>query len=251
MALKSHYQKCEKSLMSATRRLFSIIQTLPSAKRPITAQQLCEQLEVSLRTIYRDIAELQAQNIPIEGEAGIGYILRDGYDMPPLMLTLDELEAALLGAQWVAERGDEKLSIGARSLVEKLNDVVPQHLKKVADSLVVVAPCLTPIISDTIDSEVLREAMRSRKKVKIEYTDGAGKVSQRTIWPFMLAYFETVKLAVAWCEKREGFRHFRTDRIVDMEVLEEQFPATTQQLKQDWWEQEKEKPRVYAKDSLS
>lgn len=116
--------------MSATRRLFSIIQTLRSAKRPITAQQLCEQLEVSLRTIYRDIAELQAQNIPIEGEAGIGYILRDGYDMPPLMLTLDELEAALLGAQWVAERGDEKLSIGARSLVEKLNDVVPQHLKK-------------------------------------------------------------------------------------------------------------------------
>lgn len=228
--------------MSATSRLFSVIQTLRSAKRPITAQQLSDQLEVSLRTIYRDIAELQAQNIPIEGEAGIGYVLRKGYDMPPLMLTPDELEAALLGAQWVAERGDKKLSDGAKSMIEKLNNVIPKHLKPIIDSSVVVAPCLTPAVPDAVDPERLRDAMRSQNKVEIEYSDGAGRASQRTIWPFMLAYFETTKLIVAWCEKRRGFRHFRTDRVMNMNVLDDRFTVTTNQLKQEWWEIEKQKP---------
>lgn len=228
--------------MSATSRLFSVIQTLRSAKRPITAQQLSDQLEVSLRTIYRDIAELQAQNIPIEGEAGIGYVLRKGYDMPPLMLTPDELEAALLGAQWVAERGDKKLSDGAKSMIEKLNNVIPKHLKPIIDSSVVVAPCLTPAVPDAVDPERLRDAMRNQNKVEIEYSDGTGRASQRTIWPFMLAYFETTKLIVAWCEKRRGFRHFRTDRVINMNVLDDRFTVTTNQLKQEWWEIEKQKP---------
>lgn len=236
--------------MPPTSRLFSIIQTLRAAKRPITAQQLRGQLEVSLRTIYRDIAELQAQNVPIEGEAGVGYILRRGYDMPPLMLTPDELEAALLGAQWVAERGDTKLADGANSLIAKLNSVIPQHLKQIIDSSVVAAPCLTPITPDSVDPERLREVMRERNKIEIEYINGAGQRTKRTIWPFMLAYFETVKLVVAWCEKREGFRHFRTDRIMHMQVLDEKFPTTSDKLKRDWWEEEKEKPRIYAKDEL-
>ncbi|HBY87285.1 MAG TPA: YafY family transcriptional regulator [Colwellia sp.] len=237
--------------MSATSRLFSIIQTLRAAKKPITARQLCVQLEVSLRTIYRDIAELQAQNVPVEGEAGIGYVLRKGYDMPPLMLTPDELEAALLGAQWVAERGDTKLADGANNLIAKLNDVIPRHLKPFIESSVVAAPCLKPAIPDNVDPERLREAMRLRKKIEIEYVDGADRISKRIIWPFMLAYLETAKLVVAWCEKRKGFRHFRTDRIMNMNVLDEKFPTTTDKLKLEWWEKEKEKPRFYAKDELS
>lgn len=236
--------------MPPTSRLFSIIQTLRTAKRPVTAQQLRNQLEVSLRTIYRDIAELQTQHVPIEGEAGIGYVLRKGYDMPPLMLTPDELEAALLGAQWVAGRGDAKLADGANSLIAKLNNVIPKHLKQVIDSSVVTAPCLTPIAPDNVDPDHLREIMRLRRKIHIEYIDRAEKKSKRTIWPFMLAYFETVKLVVAWCEKREGFRHFRTDRIVKMDVLDEEFPITTDKLKLAWWEEEKEKPRLYVKDGL-
>jgi len=236
--------------MSATSRLFSIIQTLRTAKRPITARQLCDQLEVSLRTIYRDVAELQAQNVPVEGEAGIGYVLRKGYDMPPLMLTPDELEAALLGAQWVSERGDTKLANGANSLVEKLNDVIPRHLKQFIDSSVVAAPCLTPTTPDNVDPERLRAVMRLRKKIEIEYVDGAGRISKRTIWPFMLAYLEASKLVVAWCEKRKGFRNFRTDRIMQMNVLDEKFPMTTERLKLDWWEEEKDKPSFYAKSNL-
>ena len=234
--------------MSATSRLFSIIQTLRAAKRPITARQLCDQLEVSLRTIYRDIAELKSQNVPVEGEAGIGYVLRKGYDMPALMLTPDELEAAMLGAQWVAERGDMKLASGAKSLIEKLNGALPLHLKQFIDSSVVAAPCLMLASPDNVDPEQLREAMRLRKKIEIEYVDGTDRTSKRTIWPFMLAYFETAKLVVAWCEKRKGFRHFRTDRIMQMNVLDEKFPTTTDKLKLDWWEEEKEKPRFYTKD---
>lgn len=236
--------------MSATSRLFSIIQTLRAAKRPITARQLCDQLEVSLRTIYRDIAELQAQNVPVEGEAGIGYVLRKGYDMPPLMLTPDELEAALLGAQWVAERGDTKLADGANNLIAKLNDIIPRHLKQFVDSSVVTAPCLTPTTADNVDPERLREAMHLCKKIEIEYIDVADRISKRTIWPFMLAYLETTKLVVAWCEKRKGFRHFRTDRIMKMNILDEKFPTTTNKLKREWWKEEKEKPRFYEKDEL-
>jgi len=247
MVLENLYPKCETYFMSATSRLFSIIQTLRAAKRPITARQLCDQLEVSLRTIYRDVAELQAQNVPVEGESGIGYVLRKGYDMPPLMLTPDELEAALLGAQWVSGRGDTKLADGANNLIAKLNDVIPRHLKKFIDSSVVAAPCLTPTTPDNVDPERLREAMRLRKKIEIEYVDAADRVSKRTIWPFMLAYLETSKLVVAWCEKRKGFRNFRTDRIIQMNVLDETFPMTTERLKLDWWEEEKEKPRFYAK----
>lgn len=231
--------------MSATRRLFEIIQTLRSAKRPVTAQHLSNQLEVSVRTIYRDIAELQSQNVPIDGEAGVGYRLRKGYDMPPLMLSPDELEAALLGAQWVAERGDKKLSAGAKSMIDKLNEVIPKHLKQVVNSSVVLAPCLNPPSPDTVDSEQLREAMRSQKKVVIEYVDVNGRVSQRTIWPFMLAYLESAKLTVAWCEQRQGFRHFRTDRIRKLTVLREHSPVPTDQLKRQWWTAEKEKPQVY------
>lgn len=250
MALESLYPKCDHYIMPPTSRLFSIIQTLRAAKKPITARQLCEQLEVSLRTIYRDIAELQAQHVPVEGEAGIGYVLRKGYDMPPLMLTPDELEAAFLGAQWVTERGDPKLASGAKSLIAKLNNVIPLHLKHIIDSSTVTAPCLTPVIPDSVNSERLREIMHLRKKIHIEYIDGAEQRSKRTIWPFMLAYFETVKLVVAWCEKREGFRHFRTDRIVYMHVLDEKFPTTTNKLKQAWWAEEKDKSRYYTKDGL-
>ena len=251
MALKNLYLKCDNSLMSATSRLFSIIQTLRAAKKPITAQQLCSQLEVSLRTIYRDIAELQAQNIPVDGEAGVGYVLRKGYDMPPLMLTHDELEAALLGAQWVAERGDAKLANGANSLIEKLSSAIPQHLKQIVDSPVVAAPRLTQACPDNVDPERLREIMRQRKKIKIEYANGAGQKTTRTIWPFMLAYFETTKLVVAWCEKREEFRHFRTDRIMQIKVLDEKFPMTINKLTLAWWDGEKTKSRFYAKDGLN
>src|SRR5580692_9920437 len=112
--------------MRRTERLFAIIQVLRARRRPVTARQLADELDVSLRTIYRDTAELLAQRVPLRGGAGIGYVLDAGYDLPPLMLTADELEAAMLGAGWVSERGDASLARGARSLIEKLGQVAPK-----------------------------------------------------------------------------------------------------------------------------
>lgn len=117
--------------MRRTERLFQIIQTLRSKRRPVTGRELADELEVSLRTLYRDIAELMAQRVPIRGEAGTGYVIDTDYDMPPLMLTQDELEAAVLGAAWVAQRGDAALARGARDLIGKLTQAVPEHLRPV------------------------------------------------------------------------------------------------------------------------
>lgn len=227
--------------MPSTHRLFSIIQALRSARRPVTAGQLATKLEVSLRTIYRDILELQTQNVPIEGEAGVGYILKDGYELPPLMLTPNELEAAVLGAHWVTQRGDASLAEGAKDLIAKLDSMIPQHLKPVIEPSIVSAPSFAPTANDSIDISILRQAIRLRKKVHIDYQDSHKRYTQRIIWPFMIAYFETAKVVAAWCEHRDGFRHFRSDRISTMAILEDQFPLSIEDLKATWWEEEKKK----------
>lgn len=218
-------------------RLFSIIQILRSTRQPVKAAELAQRLEVSQRTIYRDIAELQAQRVPIQGEAGIGYVLQKGFDLPPLMLTPDELEAALLGAQWVASRGDSELERGAHSLIEKIQQIVPQHLRPLLGSpTVTAAPC--PPVTDRVDSGLLRKAIRERNKLQILYEDEQGRSSERIVWPFLLAYFESVRLLCTWCELRQAFRHFRTDRILSLQVLEERHPQTATQLYEQWQAEE-------------
>src|SRR5579872_7124420 len=119
-------------------RLFRLIQVLRRAKRPVTANAIAEELETSLRTIYRDIAQLMADRVPIRGEAGIGYVLDGGFDMPPLMLTPDEIEAAMLGAHWVRERADPALARAASDLVAKIGAVIPEHLRPI-----LIEPALT------------------------------------------------------------------------------------------------------------
>jgi len=220
--------------MLPTNRLFSIIQILRSAKYPIKAQQLAEEMEVSVRTIYRDIAELQNQYIPIVGEVGIGYVLEPGFDMPPLMLTANELEAALLGAHWVSQRGDSTLANGARDLIAKIQSVVPEHLQSVILDSPTIAPTLSPVIPDDMDMGQIREAIREQRKIHINYTDKNDKHSQRTLWPFMVAYFETVRLIVAWCEERDAFRHFRTDRITHIDILDDTFSTSCADLRKAW-----------------
>lgn len=214
-------------------RLFSIIQILRSAKQPVKAAQLAESLEVSQRTIYRDIAELQAQNVPILGEAGIGYVLKNGFDLPPLMLTPDELEAALLGAQWVTQRGDPDLSRGARSLMEKIQQILPQHLQNIVGAPTVTAPSCEQT-QDNIDTGLLRNAIREQRKIRIHYRDEQGRSSKRVLWPFLLAYFDSVRLLCAWCELRNDYRHFRTDRILSIDILEEYFPKPATVLYEEW-----------------
>lgn len=220
--------------MLPTNRLFSIIQILRNARLPVKAQKLADKFEVSIRTIYRDIAELQNQHVPIQGEAGVGYILKPGYELPPLMLTANELEAVALGAHWVSQRGDKHLSQSANSLLEKIKNVVPEHLQSVILDSNLISANFADVVEDSINMDDVREAIRQQNKLFIAYTDVKDNTSHRIIWPIMVAYFNSVRLVVAWCENRHDFRHFRTDRIKKIELLNENYPQRRQDLKAQW-----------------
>jgi predicted DNA-binding transcriptional regulator YafY len=220
--------------MRRTERLFAILQVLRAWKRPVTGQQLATELEVSLRTIYRDTAELAAQRVPLRGGAGIGYVLDPGYELPPLMLTADELEAAMLGAAWVAQRGDASLARGARSLIEKLGQVVPKDLRPVLLDASLRPARRRAGILDGIDIGPIRQAIRDRRKLEIRYEDAGKKVTTRVVWPFLIGFMDEVRVVAAHCELRDGFRHFRTDRIRGATVLEARVPETQRTLIKRW-----------------
>ncbi|WP_096086017.1 helix-turn-helix transcriptional regulator [Agaribacterium haliotis] len=226
--------------MHPTHRLFSIIQVLRSARQPVLAQELAQQFEVSVRTIYRDIAELQNQHLPVVGEAGIGYVLKKGHDLPPLMLTPDELDAVLLGINWVSQRGDESLNKASKSLLNKIRDVVPEHLQSVILNEASLAPSYRQVFNDSLDMSRLREAIRRAQKIKIRYCNAQGESSERIIWPFMLAYFDVSRLICAWCEYRQNFRHFRSDRIAEISYLDQYFEPSSEELKKRWRKQQAE-----------
>jgi predicted DNA-binding transcriptional regulator YafY len=215
-------------------RLFQIIQVLRRSRRPVTASQLAAELEVSQRSIYRDIADLIGQRVPIRGEAGIGYALDRDFDMPALMLTPDELEAAVLGAQWVADRGDAILARAARDLISKISSVVPERLRPFIAEPSIGAPTSRAPAADGIDIALTRSWIRSGRKIRIRYRDERSRETERTIWPTIIGYAETVRLLAAWCELRRGFRHFRTDRIMSAEFLQEQCGCRPRELRARW-----------------
>jgi len=224
--------------MRRAERLFQIIQILRRSKRrPITATDIAGELETSLRTVYRDISQLLAERVPIRGEAGIGYILEDGFDMPPLMLTADEIEVAMLGAQWVMGRGDVALSRAARDLVAKIGAVVPAQLKPLAIDSTLVSPSWRRIENDTIDMIRLRAAIHAQTKVVLAYSDDKARQTRRTIWPIAVSYWDTVRVIVAWCELRKDFRSFRTDRVGSADFLVERYPVARSRLTAQWRKQ--------------
>ncbi|MDQ0391114.1 helix-turn-helix transcriptional regulator [Labrys monachus] len=215
-------------------RLFQIIQILRRSGRPVTAGLLAGELEVSKRSVYRDIADLMAQRVPIRGEAGLGYVLDRDFDMPPLMLTPDEIEAAVLGAQWVAERGDAVLAAAARDLIAKIATAVPERLRPFIAEPTVGAPSGTMAAPDGLDIARTRAWIRSGRKIRIRYRDQHSEDSERTIWPVIIGYAETVRLLAAWCELRRDFRHFRTDRILAAEFLDECHGSRPGDLRTRW-----------------
>jgi len=215
-------------------RLFRIIQILRRARMPVTAVDMASELETSLRTVYRDISQLMADRVPIRGEAGIGYVLEGGFDMPPLMLTPDEIEAAMLGAQWVQNRADPALARAAADLVAKIGAVVPDHLRPHLMEPTLTALRYRKVEPDTIDMERVRTSIRAQGKIELTYRDEAGHESKRLIWPIAVSYWESVRLIVAWCELRNGFRHFRTDRVVAAEFLDKRYPTSRARLKTAW-----------------
>jgi predicted DNA-binding transcriptional regulator YafY len=215
-------------------RLFQIIQVLRRSARPVTAGMLAEELEVSKRSVYRDIADLIGQRVPIRGEAGLGYVLARDFDMPPLMLTPDELEAAVLGAQWVAERGDRALAGAARDLIAKIAAAVPENLRPFIAEPTIGAPPAMGQALDGLDIARTRLWIRDGRKIRIRYRDQETQDSQRIIWPVIIGYAETVRLLAAWCELRQGFRHFRTDRILGAEFLDEGHGCRRGELTTRW-----------------
>lgn len=205
-------------------RLFQIIQILRRSTRPVTGAAMAMELEVSARTIYRDIAALMAERVPIVGEAGFGYLLAEGYDLPPLMLTPAELEAIALGAQWVAGRQDAQLAAAARDVLIKIEAMVPPHLRPyIAAPSTGVRPPLAPP-PNPVSASLFREAIRRRLRLHLTYRSEAGDETARTVWPIILGYSDTQNLLVAWCELRQDFRHFRTDRIISANILDQPIP---------------------------
>lgn len=215
-------------------RLFQIIQILRRSTKPVTASQLAAELEVSQRSVYRDIADLIGQRVPIYGEAGIGYVLDRDFDMPPLMLTPDELEAAVLGAQWVADRGDAVLASAARDLISKIAASVPENLRPFIFESSIGAPTSQGGTADGLDIAQARAWIRSGRKIRICYRDEQSRDTERTIWPTIIGYAETVRLLAAWCELRQDFRHFRTDRVIAAEFLEESHRCRPGELRARW-----------------
>ena len=220
--------------MRRTERLFGIIQALRTARSPVTGQALATRFEISLRTLYRDMAELLAQRVPVRGEAGTGYVIDRDFDMPPLMLTVDELEAAVLGAAWVAQRGDDALARGARDLVAKLSAAVPDHLRTVVIDAGIGPMSRPQRTIDSLDVSIVRAAIRDRRKLSIVYVDVGGATTTRVIWPIVIGYNEDIRLVAAHCELRGDFRHFRTDRMIAANRLDEKIPEPLVRLRARW-----------------
>jgi predicted DNA-binding transcriptional regulator YafY len=215
-------------------RLFQIIQILRRSSRPVTAREIARELEVSPRTVYRDVADLIAQRVPVQGEAGFGYTLDDGFDMPPLMLTPDEIEAAVLGAQWVAGRGDPVLANAARDLIAKITSVVPERLRPIIAEPAIGTRSIRPPAPDRIDLARARLWIRDGRKIEIDYLDQHGVPTVRVIWPIILGFLDDTRMLAAWCELRQDFRHFRADRIAAAKFLDERYDSRPATLRQRW-----------------
>ncbi len=227
-------------------RLFQIIQILRRSSRPVTAAALAAEIEVSKRTVYRDVADLIGQRVPIVGEAGFGYLLAPEYDMPPLMLTPDELEAVVLGSQWVAARGDRVLSGAANDVVAKIAAVVPERLRQFIVAPSVGAKPGRTMSPDPVDTTELRMAIREGRKLRLRYRSENGEETDRIVWPVILGYDEATRLIVAWCELRQGFRHFRTDRVIQATVLADANGLRKGELRRRWelWREQQRRDRI-------
>jgi len=218
--------------VSRAQRLLDLIQELRGHRRAVSGAALAEGLGISLRTLYRDIETLKAQGADIDGEPGVGYILRPGYMLPPLMFSQEEIEAIVLGSRWVADRADAPLGNAARAALAKIAAVLPDDLKEGVDATNLLIGPGEPVVEG--DLATIRQAIRTERKLRIAYVDGKGAGTRRTIWPFALAFFDRVRVVVAWCETREGYRHFRTDRIGQLTLTDTRYPRRRLALLKDW-----------------
>jgi predicted DNA-binding transcriptional regulator YafY len=227
--------------MSRAQRLLDLIQVLRRHRHPVSGRSLADELGVSLRTLYRDIVTLQAQGARIDGEPGLGYVLRPGFMLPPLMFSEEEIEALVLGSRWVAKRADQRLGAAARDALAKIAAVLPPDLRDDLDASTLLVAA-EPTAAGDAELATVRDAIRRERKIDIRYRDVKNVESERRIWPFAVGFFERVGIVAAWCEVRKGFRHFRTDRIVALSPTDIRYPRRRQALLAEWRQAEGIRP---------
>lgn len=220
--------------MSRSARLLALMELLRRHRHPVSGADLASELGISLRTLYRDIATLQGQGAHIDGAAGLGFVLRPGFTLPPLMFGAEQAEALALGARWVMTRGDERLAAAARGALAKIVAVLPpESAAAVEASALLIGPAdVRPATAMGLPE--LRDAIRRGQALQIRYRDAAERLSDRRIWPFALGFFEQVHVLVAWCEARASIRHFRVDRIVSAEDTGQRYPGDRHALMRQW-----------------
>ncbi|HWE29264.1 MAG TPA: YafY family protein [Polyangia bacterium] len=216
-------------------RLFRIVQLLRRRKLT-TAKQLADELEVSERTVYRDVADLVGSGVPIRGEAGVGYALERGFDLPPLMFTEDELEALVLGVRVVESWGDATLGSAARSVVHKVEAVLPERLQDRIGKAPLFAPGFHVPAGSARELGTLRRAIRERRKARMSYVDRALASTERTVRPLGLFFWGASWTVAAWCELRQGFRGFRLDRVQKLELTDQRFDDEAGQTLADFFD---------------
>ena len=219
---------------------------LRGRRRPVTAAQLAGDLAVSVRTVYRDVQTLIGLGAPIDGGAGVGYLLRAGFFLPPLMFGEEELEALVLGARWVQGQGDPALARAADSALTKIATASPRDLRDRIAETGLFAPRFDRPAQESTGLRTIREAIRREHKLRIRYLSIAGSETDRVIWPVALVFFEGTRIVAAWCELRADFRHFRADRISSLETTGSPYPRARRELARLWRQQLKAPQRPAA-----
>ena len=222
--------------MARSERLLNLLQALRRARKAVTGVALARELGVSIRTLYRDIASLKSLGALVDGEPGVGYVLRGGLLLPPLMLTEEEIEALVLGSRWVEKRAgaDPRLASAAGDALAKISAVLPRDLRQDLEASTLLVGPRKSSPQEAIDAATLRKAIRSECKLRMTYRDAKGRDSRRVIWPFAIGYFEEARVLVAWCETRTEFRHFRTDRILQLAEMGQRYPRRRHVLLREW-----------------
>jgi len=216
-------------------RLLQLLDELRRRRSAVRGAQLAEQLGVSLRTLYRDIEALREQGADIAGDPGIGYQLRAGFLLPPMMFSDEELEAMVLGARWVSRHADPELAAAAGRAMDRIVGILPEALRLQVET--------SGLFADWNATEpepwlpLLRRAIRAGTVVRMQYADAEGRVTERVIWPFAMAFLAEVRVLAAWCQLRGDFRHFRADRVLALEDTGTCYPQQRHQLLKRWREQ--------------
>ncbi|WP_417458860.1 helix-turn-helix transcriptional regulator [Kordiimonas sp.] len=209
-------------------RLFQIVSFLQGRRIAITAQDIADEFDISVRTVYRDIQDLITTGVPISGEAGVGYILDKSYYLPPMSFDVNELETLMLGAAMVSSWTDEKMAASAKSLILKIKNVLTDHDRETFSGIALFAPPSRAKLPWNIDFSYLRQAVRHKEVLDLSYADEEGVATRRRVRPLSLVFIGPIWMMLAWCELRKDFRHFRLDRMLNASSTGEIFTDTAE-----------------------